>query len=259
MSAIKKDELERLEKEYGLEEDGLSYQHRCSRIAAYLAGNGEEWEKPGPTEMAKHKAEMATEKGTPVTKVFGPDHPLYGVRLLLTPMMTPDRNRNLAFDEVIGHEIIVSEVNAGEMLYQANDAELDRMVGDYVIEREDPDRPIVAKTTFPKIGTEISYRPGIDLVPVVRGNDGQTGYIWSLPTMTRTFVYDGELYGVQLYGLKTLIQTIYPELIRNGTFAGKPMMSYVDGVTLVASIPQTTAVIKEQRRKEMADARAGLI
>lgn len=259
MSAVKKEELERLEREYGLEPDGLTYQHRCSRIAAYLAGNGEEWKKPGPTERAKLKAEMTQETLTPVTSVFGQDHPLYGVKLLLTPLMTPDRNRNIAFDEVVGHEISVREVNAGEMLYNANDPELDRMVGDYVIEREDRSRPVIAKTTFPKIGTEITYRLGIDLAPVVRGNDGQTGYIWSMPPTDRSFEFNDELYTIRLYGLRTLIETIYPELIRNGTFSGKPMMSYIDGVTLAASIPQTTAVIREQRRKDMADARAGLI
>jgi hypothetical protein len=47
MTAMKKEELERLEKENGLEPDGLSYQHRCSRITAVM--RGEEWQPPKPS------------------------------------------------------------------------------------------------------------------------------------------------------------------------------------------------------------------
>ena len=62
---------------------------------------------------------------------------------------------------------------------------------------------------------------------------------------------------IQVYGLKTLIETVYPELLVK--FSGKPMMDYVDGVTLVASIPLTDALLKEQRIKELANEKAGLV
>lgn len=237
MAAIKKSELEKLEKQYGLEEDGLSYQHRCSRITAYQEGRGEEWKPP------EHKKPSHTR--------LAQGHPLYGKRILITPLMTPDAKRNLAFDEPLGPEIIVHDYNAGEAIYGAAE-DVQRMVGDYVIERVDKSKQVVAKTTFPKIGTEISWRLGVELCPVVRGNDGKRGYIWSFPSQV---VQVGDSL-IQLYGLKTLIRQTYPEL--EPKFSGKPMMDYVDGVTLVASIPQTHALLKKHIREEAMAEKAGL-
>lgn len=239
MAAISMDNLERMEKKYGLEPDGLSYQHRCSRITAYNKGEGESWEPPEKKQAKPYQTEIDT-------------HPLYGKKILLTPLMIPDAKRNLAFDEVLGPEIEVREVDAGERLYGQAET-VDRMVGDYEIIRRDTTRQVVAKTTFPKIGTEITYTIGKDLVPVVRGNDNKRGYIWSFPGQ----VVQVEDTLVQLFGLKTLITSIYPELLPK--FSGKPMMDYIDGITLAASIPQTNALLKEHRRKEMMDAKVGLI
>lgn len=236
MTAMKKEDLERLEREYGLSEDGLSYQHRCSRIAAVM--RGEKWEKP------KAKTEPVN---TDPKK-----HPLYGKKILITPLMVPDARRNIAFEEPIGHDIQVRDAHAGDMIYGAPE-EVDRMVGDYVMVHEDKTRTITAKTTFPKIGTEISWTLGKELCPVVRGNDGQRGYLWSFPTSM--IKVDDTL--IQVYGLKTLITQVWPELLPK--FSGKPLMSYIDGITLAASIPMTNALIKEQRRKEMLDAKVGLI
>lgn len=239
MAAIPKEELEQKEQYYGLEEDGLTYQQRCSRIAAYDKGEGDDWVKPESKEKPKYSTDIK-------------QHPLYGKRLFITPLMVPDKNRNVYFEEKIGHEIQVSEVHAGELLH-GQPEDIDRMVGDYKLVHEDKSRPIMAKTTFPKIGTEISWLFGKEICPTVRGNDGQRGYLWSFPTSMLQF--DDTL--VQVYGLKTLITAVYPELLQK--FSGKPMMSYIDGVTLVASIPLTNALLKEQKRKEMLDAKAGLI
>lgn len=242
MSAIKKEELERLEAEHGLSPDGLSYQHRCSRITAVM--KGEEWtppEKPKPRR-----------KSAPVSRTSDiKDHPLYGKRLLITPMMRPDAKRNLAFDEPLGPEIIVRDVDAGERIYGQPES-VQQMVGDYEIMQVDRTKQVVAKTTFPKIGTEISICIGKELVPVVRGNSGERGYIWSFPTQT---VQVGDTL-IQLYGLKTLIQNVFPELLEK--FSGKPIMSYIDGVTLAANIPMTDALIRQQTRKELIDERAGI-
>ena len=236
MAAISKEELEKLEEEYGLEEDGLTYQHRCSRIAAYQRGEGESWtapERPAPKRPAHF------------------DHPLWGKRILITPLMRPDAQRNLAYDEDLGPDIEVRDFSAGEHIYGAPE-DVTRMVGDYEIVRTNPDRHVIAKTTFPKIGTEISFCPGKELVPVVRGNDGQRGYIWSFPTRD-ILVEDTK---IRVYGLKTLIQTVFPELLPK--FSGKPIMSYIDGITLAANIPMTEAILKEKMRQEKIDARAGI-
>lgn len=245
MAAISKDELEKLEAEYGLEPDGLSYQHRCSRIAAYERGDGDSWQPPD--KKLKRKANVSGPERTR----FDGRHPLYGKVLLITPMMVPDAKRNLAFDEPLGPEVVVRDYNAGEAIYGAAE-DVQRMVGDYVIERVDQSKQVYAKTTFPKIGTEISICLGKDLVPVVRGNDGKRGYIWSFPTMT----YQIEDTIIQLYGLKTLIRQIYPEL--EPEFSGKPMMDYIDGITLAASIPQTHALLKKHIREEAMASKAGL-
>ena len=237
---MKKEELEALEAEHGLEPDGLSYQHRCSRIAAVM--RGEEWEAPKPKERTAMRG-----GGTSDVR----QHPLYGKRILITPLMRPDAKRNLAFDEVLGPEIEVREFEAGEHIYGAPE-DVTQMVGDYEIVRRNPSKNVVAKTTFPKIGTEISWCIGKELVPVVRGNSGERGYIWSFPTKV---IQIGDT-AIQVYGLKTLIQQVFPELIPR--FSGKPLMSYIDGVTLAANIPMTEALIREQQRKERIDAQAGI-
>jgi len=241
MAAIKMEELVKLEKQYGLEPDGLSYQHRCSRITAVM--KGEEWEVP----KSKPKRKVSDEEGTTDIK----SHSLYGKRILITPLMRPDAKRNLAFDENLGSDLVVREFEAGEHMY-GQPEEVTQMVGDYEIIRRDPTKHVVAKTTFPKVGTEISWCLGKELCPVVRGNDGQRGYIWSFPTK----VVQVEDTLIQLYGLKTLIQQVFPELIPK--FSGKPLMTYIDGVTLAANIPMTEALIKEQQRKERIDDRAGI-
>ena len=241
MTAMKKEELEALEAQHGLEPDGLSYQHRCSRIAAVM--RGEEWMPP---EKPKARTGMKKPGNSDVQS-----HPLYGKTILITPLMTPDAKRNLAFDEVLGPELVVRDFEAGEHIYGAPE-DVTQMVGDYEIVHRDVTKNVVAKTTFPKIGTEITFTIGRDLVPVVRGNSGERGYIWSFPTKP---VQIGDTI-IQLYGLKTLIQQVFPELIPR--FSGKPLMSYIDGVTLAANIPMTEALIREQQRKERIDAQAGI-
>jgi len=245
MTAMKKEELERLEAEHGLEPDGLSYQHRCSRIAAVL--KGEDWEAPKPKvrTIVKHLDE-GKRQDNDISH-----HKLYGKRILITPMMRPDANRNLAYDEVLGPEMEVREFAAGEHIY-GQPEDVSQMVGDYEIVRRDTTKQVIAKTTFPKIGTEISWCIGKELVPVVRGNSGERGYIWSFPTKV---IQIGDTL-IQVYGLKTLIQQVFPELLPR--FSGKPLMSYIDGITLAADIPMTEAIIREQQRKERIDANAGI-
>ena len=243
MAAISKEELEKLEQEYGLQPDGLTYQHRCSRITAYKKGEGESWTPP--------EKEKKVSRKKPTSKRFDNKHPLYGTTLLICPAMRPDAKRAIAYDEELGPDMVVRDYNAGEAIYGAAD-DVQRMVGDYVVERIDHSKKVIAKTTFPKIGTEITIRLGVDLVPVVRGNDGKTGYIWSFPTK---MVQIGDTM-IQLYGLKTLIRQVYPEL--EPKFAGKPMMDYIDGVTLAASIPQTHALLKKHIREEAMATKAGL-
>ena len=246
MTAMKKEGLERLEAEHGLEPDGLSYQHRCSRIAAVM--KGEKWSAPkkrSKTSLSRHKGDtMSSDDDIR-------NHPLYGKTILIAPLMRPDAKRNLAYDEVLGPELVVRDFEAGEHIYGAPE-DVTQMVGDYEIVHRDTTKNVVAKTTFPKIGTEITFTIGRDLVPVVRGNSGERGYIWSFPTKP---IQIGDTI-IQLYGLKTLIQQVFPELLPR--FSGKPLMSYIDGVTLAANIPMTQAIIREQQRKERIDAQAGI-
>lgn len=250
MAAISKERLVELEEQFGLSEDGLTYQQRLSRITAVQ--KGEEWTPTTRSGEAKRGTLTSDDRGELDPKKAIKLHPLYGKRLLITPLMTPDKNRNIYFEEPVGHEIEVEEVSAGALLYGAGD-DVDRMVGDYRVIKENPNKTITAKTTLPKIGQEISWMIGKELVPVVRGNDGQRGYIWSLVTHMRQY---GDTM-IQIYGLKTLIQQIAPELLPK--FSGKPVMMYVDGLVLAASIPQTTAILKEYRRKELQDAKLGLL
>lgn len=241
------EELQRLEREFQLKADSLTYQQRCSRIAAVQ--KGEEWTLEKKTNQQKRGG--FTGNMVADAKL----HPLFGKTLLIAPLMVPDAKRNLAYDEKIGHEIEVKDASAGEMIYGAPE-EVNKMVGDYVVVSENRNRPIYAKTTFPKIGTEITYTLGTDLVPVCRGNDGQRGYIWSFPTST----FQVEDTMIQMYGLKTIIEAVYPELLKEFSGKdGKVDMMYIDGVTLAASIPDTTAILKEQRHKELVNVRAGLV
>lgn len=251
MAAIKKAELERLEAEHGLSEDGLSYQHRCSRITAVM--NGEEWTPPEKKEPRVMSDAPASEHGKvgphgeTISRVQ--QHPLYGKRLLITPMMTPESKRFMTYDEPLGPLIKTEDYNAGKAIYDKKE-DVQRMVGDYEITDIDHTQQVVAKSSVPKVNTEISWQIGKELVPVVRGNDNQRGYIWSLPTQT----IQVEDTMIQLFGLKTLITSIYPELLDR--FKNK--LVYIDGVTLAAPIPFTEAMLKEHARKVMIDERAGI-
>ena len=249
MAAIKKDDLEKLKSEYGLSDDDLTYQQRCSRITAVQ--KGESWVKPQPSEP--RRSSVAPVKPTTPTGAAVRNHPLFGKKILITPLLIEDQNRYLTYEEVVGHEIVVSEASAGEMIH-SND-ELDRVVADYEVRSENKSRPVVATACVPKSGQEISitFGKGIPGVPVVRGNDGQTGYLWAYPSQRRQI---GDTI-IQLHGLKTLITQIYPELLPK--FSGKPVMSYIDGLVLVASIPQTEAILKAHRRQELQDAKLGLV
>lgn len=253
MTAIKKEELERLEQEHGLEPGDLSYQHRCSRITAVL--KGEEWVPPVKKEPRVMSDVPPTSKGK-----VGPHgetlskiekHPLYGKRILITPMMKPDGKRFLTYDEPLGPEIEARDYDAGSAIYNQSE-DVQRMHGSYEVVSIDNTKQVVAKSSVPKVNTEISWLLGKELVPVVRGNDGQRGYIWSLPQQV---VQVGDTM-IQLYGLKTLITSVYPELLEK--FDGKPMMTYIDGVTLTASIPMTEALLKQHTRREAIDERAGI-
>lgn len=252
MSAIKKEDLERLEAEYGFEPDDLSYQHRCSRITAAM--KGEDWvppEKPEQKVMEDRPTKIGPH-GETISKIQR--HPLYGKRILITPMMTPNGNRFITYDEPLGPEIETADFNAGKRIYDQGE-DVQRMVGDYDIINVDQTKQVIAKSSIPKVNTEISWCLGKELVPVVRGNDGHRGYIWSLPSQV---VQIGDTL-IQLYGLKTLITSTYPELLpqfdnRNN----RSIMEYIDGVTLAASIPMTEALLKEHTRKELIDERAGI-
>lgn len=243
MASIKMEQLVEMEQAAGLEPDGLTYQQRVSRITAY--NKGEQWVEPEPIKPKKN-----VEPGKPTLSRIQ-SHPLFGKKILITPLMYPDAKRNLAYDEELGPEITVSEFNAGEAISNRDEG-TSQMFGDYVIKNIDRTKKVVAKTTFPKIGTEISYTIGKDLVPVVRGNDGNVGYIWKFPTQ----IIQVKDTCIQLMGLHTLIENVYPELLEK--FRNKPMMSYIDGITEAASIPLTHALLKEQTRKELIDERAGI-
>lgn len=249
MAAISKKDLEALEAEYGLSEDDLTYQQRLSRITKVQ--KGEEWEVNSiKKETKRGMDEHATLEVSPADQLK--NHPLYGKTLLMTPLMTPDKNRAIYYDEPVGPDIQVEEVSAGAALYGASD-DVDRMAADYKIIKKDNSRKVMAKTSIPKIGQEITYTIGKDLVPVVRGNDRQRGYVWAMPTHMRQV---GDTM-VQIMGLRTLITTVYPELLPK--FSGKPTMMYVDGNVLAASIPMTEAILKEHRRKELQDDKLGLV
>lgn len=245
MAAPKKSDVEKLEKENGLDVGDLTWPQRCSRFTAYKEGVPwlmPETEPRATTTVSKLDPREAAKK-----------HPLYGRTILLTPLMKPDQNQHVYYDEVVGHEIEVEEIDAGALLYDKSE-KVENLHGTYQIIREDKGKPVIARTTLPKIGTELTIKPGFDLVPVVRGNDRQRGYIWSFPSQV---IQIGDTM-IQLHGLKTLIQNIYPELLLDETFKGKPGMMYIDGVTLAASIPYVTGVLKKKAREERRDVKAGL-
>lgn len=251
MAAISKAELEALERQYGLGEDGLTYPMRLSRITKVQ--KGEKWVDPSASKAAVTKRGGISTENKRLDPVEGiKRHPLYGKTLLITPLMTADKNRALYYDEPVGPDLEVEEISAGAALYSAAD-DVDRMVGDYKIVRKNDTRKVIAKAGIPKIGQEITFTIGKDLVPVVRGNDGQRGYVWAMPSHTRQI---GDTI-VQIHGLRTIITQVHPELLPK--FSGKPVMMHIDGNVIAASIPLTDAILKEHRRKEKQDAKLGLV
>lgn len=242
MAAIKMETLVKLEEEYGLKPDDLSYQHRCSRITAYINGEGESWEPPAKKE--------ATGKPRPVSV-----SPLYGKKILISPLIIPDKNRMLYYDEILGPEMETQDLNAGEQIYNM-DENTQRLMTDYKITSVRPDKHVVAKSHVPKANTELSFTIGKDLAIVCRGANGKTGYVWSYPVQDRLVEHDGEATLVRIWGLQSLIRQIFPEI--ESQFKNEPLMSYIDGLTLVANIPMTHDIIAKARRQRMIDERAGI-
>lgn len=239
MAAIKKELLEEMEAMHGLSEDGLTYQQRCSRIAAYQQGHGEEWNVED-TAGWKNNINKQGQQRKSIK-----DHPLYGEVLMLTPRILPDKNRALYVEEEIGPEMDVDEANAGEFLYNAGEG-VDRMFADYKVNRINKSKKVEAKLGIPKIGQEITFTIGKDLCPVCLGNDGQRGYIWDMPL--KEVQIDDCI--IRMQGLSSLIQGIFPEHM--DVFKGAPVMKSVDGLVLCADISRTHALLSQwsQERKQ---------
>ena len=186
---------------------------------------------------------------------------MWGRKILITPKMKPNKNEDRYYEENLGANIKVREANAGERLYASGDGDA-RIFADYDFIAEDPEHPVVAKTWMPKIGTELSIRPGIDLCVVCEGNDGQKGYIMNFPFQQSPAAYftneQGELeeFHWPLFGLKYLLRSCYPDL--EPQFKNAPLISYIDGITEVASIPMTHNLIREHIRKLRIDEQAGI-
>ncbi len=261
MSAISKEELEKLEREHGLEPDGLTYQHRCSRIAAVQ--KGEEWVPP-VKEPRRQEPVTIRPKDDGEDLMFKPmlkDHPehwLYNKEILISPGMYPDKNRNLTFDEPIGHSIVVKEINAGEGIYGAPE-DVDRLFGDYEIIREDKSKIEYAKTWLPKVNSHIVWNPTKDIVPRVYAPDGKQlhGLLWLSPMRSfRIANPDNPKEVAMLYycGLKQLIEQAMPELLPK--FKDKARI--VDANVTVMDANYVRAVLREHRRKLLLDAQAGL-
>lgn len=250
MAAIKMEELEKLEQDFGLLPDNLTYQQRCSRITALQ--KGEEWElkEPEPKQIDPNKPT--------ISKIN--THPLFGKTILISPLLYPDSKRFITYDEPLGPEMEVREFNAGEAIRNYGE-DKDRLFGEYEIISRSQKKQVIAQSSIPKIGTELTYTIGRDLVPVVRGSNGERGYIWSMPSQQlKVSNGDGKTHTlVQVYGLKTLIQQVFPELLPEFSPKNGSMMKYIDGITLAASIPQTTALLKKKQRQELIDVKAGLV
>ena len=244
MPALKKEKLEQLEAKFGLEPGDLTYQHRCQRIAAVQ--KGEQWppaDQPVQSKRAAQPVNMAE---------AAKQHPIYGQRLIITPMMTPRADQDFYYKEVVGHEMDVEEFHAGSIMAESPE-NVDRIHGEYKIVHEDTSEPVIAKTIMPKIGTEITWDPSTELCPVVRGNDRQRGYLWSIHRHLRQY---GDTM-IQVQGLRDLIYSSCPELLPK--FKEPGMLFMVDGVTRAASIPMVDAMLKEYKRKELQDVRLGLV
>lgn len=270
MVAIKKDELVKLEEKYGLEEDGLTYQLRCSRITAYQKGEGESWSPP-QNEPRKVTVATATRevpiipKGTFREDMFSAvrKHPLYGKPILISPLMKGNVNRSIAYDEELGPEMEVVELDAGEELNKKGDNSSEKLVVDYEILGISKTKTVTAQATLPKVNTEITYTiqegylPG---VPIVRGADGKRGYLWN---MERRLAQVEDCM-IEMMGLRQLLSRTpgWAGIIRN--FDNKKeeyrnVMVYIDAVTYTADIYKTHQIIDDWRRKKQVDAKAGLI
>lgn len=257
MPAPKKEQLEAFESALGLEVGDLTYQQRHKRMAA--AKRGESWSLDDANET-KEATQPKRGDLSPVEKMKrdAKAHPLQGYKILLAPKMRPDANRVMGFDEPLGPEMEVDEVHAGEAMQNVS-AETQRMVADYKVTNVNTSKILYAKTTFPKIGTEMSVTIGDPLpgVIVIEGNQGERGYLWSYKSSVIPIEGpDGNVTMIQLHGLKTLIQQVFPELLPEFSGKqGKVPMSYIDGVTLVAAIPQTLALLRQARMEKMRDAK----
>lgn len=263
MAAPKKQTVLDWEAEQGLSSEGLSYQHRHSRWNHVVVKGEplETWQAPAKKAAKAPQAPyigqaVAERQDKDMFEAAKKSH-VIGKKLWITPIMEPDKNRFKTYDEPLGEYIEVEEADAGAILYEKPKG-VDREVADYQVTAYDPNKQIIGKASVPKINTEITYTPGKDLVPVVRGHKGDTGYLWIFPAgLFPVLSEDGTtLTYVQIRGLKSLIEASCPELLPR--FSGEHIAKYIDGVTSAVDITQTIGILKEFKRQELRDVAAGL-
>lgn len=154
-----------------------------------------------------------------------------GKTILISPEIRPQKNQRFKYEEVIGDELEVEEANYNGMTLEARNT--NEAHGTYVVKGK-TGRKVTALSTIPKENAGITFRPDIDMFPVVTF-EGKSGYLLThsrLPNVKATLKESG-----------------YWEDYRE-RFSEAPNVWYAAGKQLVCDISMVHHVMNEIERRE---------
>lgn len=154
-----------------------------------------------------------------------------GKTVMISPEMAPTSRQLFGYDEELGDELVVEEVQHDvDSAYKAGK---DLVTGTYTVTNK-TGRKVIAHTALPKQGAGITFRPDQDRVPVVTFQ-GRKGYLWThhrLPNIKQLLIESG-----------------YYEDYRT-RFKDEPFVWHAAGKLLCCDISLAESVLRDIERKE---------
>lgn len=169
-------------------------------------------------------------------KIIHEDDPMSMLQdktILISPEMAPTKIQPFHYDEIVGDELDVEEVNM-ELGKTEIPAQRNYTTGTYKIKNK-TGRKTVALSAIPKENAAITFRPSADMFPVVKfGNS--IGYLWTHHRMSNV--------------KSALIESGYYMDYRDKILEGE-YLQYATGLMII-DINFTHHIMNEIQRKEKA-------
>lgn len=162
------------------------------------------------------------------------DQQLKGKTILISPDMASTRIQPFKYDEDLGEEFEVEEIDMSQNLAGILGTK-DMVTGTYRIKGK-TGRRVIATSTLPKQNAGIYFRPDKDMFPIV-SHQGRTGYLWTHQ---------------RLSNVKSALQASGYYYDYEKQLSGENAMWYSAGAILTVDIGLVHHIFEEIERKERA-------